>query len=66
MKSFISTILASALFPLLASADKKMGEAGEMTSIAEAEWVGIVVAIFIIAIAIIIARIIKKQQIKKL
>ncbi len=60
MKSFASTIIASALFPITAFADKRMSEAGEMTNIAEAEWVGVAVAIFIITTAIIVARIIRK------
>ncbi len=61
MKSFLATIVTSSLFPILASADKKMGETGKMTNIAEAEWIGIVAAIFIIAATIIFARIIRKN-----
>ncbi len=66
MKSFISTILTFALFPLFVSADRKMGGAEGMTNMAEAEWVGVVVAILIITIAIIISRIIRKIKTKKI
>ncbi len=61
MKLFISTILVFALFPFIVFADKVHGEDGGITNVAEAEFTGVVVAIFIITTAIIIAKITKKQ-----
>ena len=60
MKTFFLFILAQMFFPLAALAHE--GET-EFTNLAEAEWVGPLIAVLIITIAIIVARIMRGKSI---